>query len=212
MPKVLALAVSGGLLLLAPVTRLEIFPGARASIEEKVPSEFLPFSLSQVLGYFNEAFGRQPFRLDERTFVYTDRTNPDETVIITVSQLDTGLAVVLLTTGDYGLNYLREFFEAPFFLRSETEQFYTFLSRGPGVHSITLDRFTFRLSLSQTGNWLVAALEFGPAQIYRPELATARSAGHGGAPQFSTSKSQKPARPKEPPPLPFHNLQIEPTL
>ena len=36
-------------------------------------------------------------------------------VIITVSDLDTGLAIVLLATGDYGVNYMREFFEAPFF-------------------------------------------------------------------------------------------------
>ena len=39
---------------------------------------------------------------------------PDEVAIITVSDLEARLGVVLLATGDYGVNYLREFFEAPF--------------------------------------------------------------------------------------------------
>ena len=133
----------------------------------------LPFSLDQVLRHFNEAFGKQPFRIDERSFVYTDRENPDETVMVTVSDLPTGLAVVLLATGDYGVNYLREFFEAPFFLRAETEQFYAFLDRGPGIRAIALDRFEVQMSISHAGNWIVVALEFGPARIYRPELAIA---------------------------------------
>ena len=122
----------------------------------------LPFSLGQVLNYFNQAFGKQPFRVDERTFVYTDRANLDEIVTITVSDLDTGLAVVLLATGNYGVNYMREFFEAPFFLQKEIEQFYKFLEQGPGIRSITLQRFKVQMSISHTGSLIVAALEFSP--------------------------------------------------
>ena len=170
MPKTVALAVAGGMLLLPSVAQNDGRSELRASVELKQPLT-LPFSIGQVLVHFNEAFGKQPSRIDERTFVYTDRENPDEVTIITVSDLDTGLVVVLLATGDYGVNYMREFFEASFFLRQETEQFYTLLDRGPGIRSITLERFKVQMSVSQVGNWIVVALEFGPAQIFQPELA-----------------------------------------
>jgi hypothetical protein len=175
MPTALALAIGGGMLFVPPVAQDKAPFEPTASVELRLPSTLLPFSLGQVLNYFNEAFGKQPFRIDERTFVYSDRENPDEMVIITVSDLDTGLAIVLLATGDYGVNYMREFFEAPFFLPQETEQFYAFLDQGPGVRSITLERFKVQMSISHAGGWIVAALEFGPAQIYRPELTAARN-------------------------------------
>lgn len=171
MPKAVALAVAGGMLLLPPLAEDGSRSEPRASVELRQSSTLLPFSIGQVLVHFNEAFGKQPSRIDEKTFVYTDRENPDEVTIITVSDLDTGLAVVLLATGDYGVNFMREFFEASFFLRQETEQFYTFLDRGPGIRSIPLERFRVQMSVSQVGNWIVVALEFGPTEIYHPELA-----------------------------------------
>jgi hypothetical protein len=177
MPKALALAVGGGVLFLPSRAHVEVQLEPRGSVELRLPSALLPFSLAQVLLHFNEAFGKQPFRIDERTYVYVDRENPDETVTITVSDLDTGLAVVLLATGNYGVNYMREFFEASFFLRPETEQFYTFLDQGPGTRSIALDRFTIELSISHASNWIVVAMEFRPAQTYQPELADRSACG-----------------------------------
>jgi hypothetical protein len=162
MPKVLALAIGGGMLVVPAIEQDKAPFEPRASLELKLPSTVLPFSLGQVLNYFNQAFGKQSFGVDERTFVYTDRANLDEIVTITVSDLDTGLAVVLLATGNYGVNYMREFFEAPFFLLTETEQFYKFLEQGPGIRSITLQRFKVQMSISHTGSLIVAALEFSP--------------------------------------------------
>jgi hypothetical protein len=190
LPNALALAVGGGALLLSPAAQVQVAANPRASIELRLPS-LLPFSLDQVLRHFNEAFGRQPFRIDEWTFVYSDRENPDETVMVTVADLTTGLAVVLLATGDYGVNYMREFFEARFFLRQETEQLYAFLDRGPGIRAIALDRFKIQMSISHPGNWIVVALEFRPAQIYRPDLAVAPR----DAWQLSGKESQEPASP-----------------
>lgn len=192
MPKALALAVGGGMLFVPQSAQAEPRSEPRASVELEAPSTLLPFSLGQVLGYFNEAFAKQPSRIDPRTFVYTDRENPDEMVIITVSDLDTGLAVVLLATGDYGVNYMREFFEAPFFLRQETEQFYAFLDRGPGVRSITLGRFTVQMSVSHAADWVIVALEFGPTQIYKPELTVTPHAGPITAWQLAEKESQEP--------------------
>ena len=172
-PRSLACAVSGGLLFLPPPSFSETPPKPQTSVELRLPSTLLPFSLDQVLRHFDEAFGKRPFRLDERSFVYSDRENPDEVVIITVSDLYTGLVIVLLTTGNYGINYMREFFEASFFSRSETEQFYIFLDRGPGIRSLALDRFAIQMVISSAGNWVIVSLEFRPADRSRPELATA---------------------------------------
>ena len=107
----------------------------------------LPFSVGQVLDYFNEAFGKRPFKIDDKSFVYTDRGNPDEAATITVSDLEASLGVVLLATGDYGVNYIREFFEAPFFLRAESEQLYILLDGGLAFDRSLSSDSTFKCAL-----------------------------------------------------------------
>jgi hypothetical protein len=152
--------------------------GEQASSETRVSVDHapfrlhtLPFSVGQVLDYFNEAFGKRPFKIDAKSFVYTDPGNPDEVAIITVSDLEASLGVALLATGDYGVNYIREFFEAPFFLRPESEQRYVLLDKGPGVRSVALERFNVQMRISEAGRWLVVALEFSPSELYRPQLS-----------------------------------------
>ncbi len=153
---------------------------ARVSVDHSVRLHSLPFSLAQILDYFNEAFGKRPFKTGHKSFVYTDRENPDEVAIITVSNLESRLGVALLATGDYGVNYIREFFEASFFLRPESEQLYMLLEGGPGIRSFALERFSVQISISESGRWLVVALEFRPSELYRPQLTlvTSRSLGH----------------------------------
>ena len=180
----LALAAAGGVFLLPPLAYdpvIEQAPAAaRVSVDHSVQLRSLPFSVKQVLDYFNEAFGKRPFKTDHKSFVYTDRENPDEVAIITVSDLESRLGVALLATGDYGVNYIREFFEAPFFLRPESEELYMLLEGGPGIRSFALERFSVQISISESGRWLVVALEFRPSELYRPQLTlvTSRPVGH----------------------------------
>lgn len=134
------------------------------SIISPFRSHTLPFSVGQVLDYFNEAFRIRPFRIEDKSFVYADRQNPDEVVIMTVSDLEASLGVVLLATGDYGMNYIREFFEAPFFLGQESEQLYALLDAGPGIRSVALERSNVQMRISEVGRWLVVALEFSPSE------------------------------------------------
>jgi hypothetical protein len=172
--RTLALAVAGGMFVLPPLYP----PGEQASSETRVSVDHapfrlhkLPFSFGQVLDYFNEAFGIRPFKIDDKSFVYTDRENPDEVAMVTVSSFEASLEVVLLATGDYGVNYIREFFEAPFFLRPESEQLYMLLDRGPGIRSVALERFNVQMRISEAGRWLVVAVEFSPSELYRPQLS-----------------------------------------
>lgn len=63
----------------------------------------LPFSIVQILDYFAEAFGKRPVQIEGKSFVYSDRENPDEAAVITVSDLKDGVRIVLLATGNYGV-------------------------------------------------------------------------------------------------------------
>lgn len=125
----------------------------------------LPFSIVQILDYFAEAFGKRPVQIEGKSFVYSDRENPDEAAVITVSDLKDGVRIVLLATGNYGVTYIREFFEAPFFLIWESEELYMLLDRGPGIRSLTLERFHVQLSIFNGGGWIVVELEFRPSHL-----------------------------------------------
>jgi hypothetical protein len=115
--KILALAVAGGMVLLPTRYLAEEQPAAETNVSTDLSSRLLyplPFSFARVLAYFNKVFGERPSKSDAGSYAYIDLDNPDEVVIITVTELQTSLGVVLLATGDYGVNYIREFFEAPF--------------------------------------------------------------------------------------------------
>jgi len=194
---ILALAAAGWMLLPPPLAydpAGELSPAeTRVSVEHSpLRLQTLPFSVGQVLEYFNEAFGKRPFKIDDKSFVYTDRGNPDEVAMITVADLEASLGVVLLATGDYGVNYIREFFEAPFFLRAESEQLYMLLTGGPGIRSVALERFNVQMRISETGRWIVVALEFRPSELYRPQLSlvTSRRVGSIDEWQFSEKERQ----------------------
>ena len=198
MLKTLALAVAGGLLVLSGFT---YYPAGdqspaedRASLEHPRPRlTALPFSLGQVLDYFNEAFGKRPFKNDDGSFVYVDRENSDETAIVMVSEFETNLDLVLWATGDYGVNYIREFFEAPFFLRAESEQLYRLLDGGPGVRSLALERFNVQMRVAEAGRWVHVALQFRPSDLYRPHLTlgTIRPLGSIDKCRFAESERQE---------------------
>ena len=180
--KLLALALVGGTVLLPTPYLAEEQPAAESKISSDLPTcpfDPLPFSSARVLAYFNEAFGQRPFESDPGSYVYIDCTNPDEVVIVTVTELQTSIGVVLFATGDYGVNYIREFFEAPFFLREETEQLYKLLDSGLGIRSVTLKRFNIQIGMTAAEGWIVVAIEFSPPQLFRAHraLVTDRPAG-----------------------------------
>src|SRR5262245_15931420 len=76
MPKPVALTAGGRMLFLLPIAENDAPSEPRASVELTLPSTLLTFSLGEILNHFDEAFGKRPFRLDERTIVCTDRKNP----------------------------------------------------------------------------------------------------------------------------------------
>ena len=139
---------------------------AASSLEvpNEKPAEIseLPFNKREVVDYFSEAFGQRPERIKGTDLLFSDRLNPDESVYIAVKGDNGGLAIVLLANGDYGVNYFREFFEAPFFRSYETEQLYDLLGMGAGVRSTNLGRFDVQINYTESDEWLMIALGFFP--------------------------------------------------
>ena len=129
-------------------------------------SHALPFSFEQVLSYFDDVFGKPAYKVHDNTFVYIEGNVPDESVTIAVSATERKIAVTLVANGDWGINYIREFFEAPFLLQSESEQLYGLLDANPGTHAATLGRFDVEIHVLETPQWIVIAAEFGPPGSY----------------------------------------------
>ena len=86
MQKLLAVIAASGMLLL-PAFR---YDRAEEQVLKKVSLDrstlklnSLPFSIVQILDYFAEAFGKRPVQIEGKSFVYSDRENPDEVAVIT---------------------------------------------------------------------------------------------------------------------------------
>ena len=112
----------------------------------------LPFSLEQVVNYFQGALGKPPAQTHGRAYLFVQGDGRYETMMIAVSGTRRQLAVVLAATGDWGVSTLREFFEAPFFRRSESEQMYRLLYANPPPRSAALER----------PGWTIIRLDFSP--------------------------------------------------
>ena len=168
MQKLLAVIAASGMLFLPALgdDRAEEQVLKKVSVDRSpLQLNSLPFSIAQILDYFAEAFGKRPVKIEGKSFVYSDRQNPDEVAVITVSDLKAGARIVLLATGNYGMSYIREFFEAPFFLSRESEELCMLLDRGPGIRLLALERFHVQLSVFDAGGWIVVELEFGPSNL-----------------------------------------------
>jgi hypothetical protein len=63
----------------------------------------LPFSLAQVLDYFDDAFGKPAYRGYDHAYLYhAEDSALDESVAITVSEMEQRISVTLITNADWG--------------------------------------------------------------------------------------------------------------
>jgi hypothetical protein len=129
-------------------------------------SHALPFSFEQVLSYFDEAFGKPAHKVHDNAFLYIENDAQDEAVMIAISATEREISVALIATGDFGVNYIREFFEAPFFLRSESEQMYALLDVNPSARAAALGRFDVKIEVFETLESIRITAKFGPPGSY----------------------------------------------
>ena len=123
---------------------------------------FLPLSFQQVLRCLDDAFQKPGYKIQDNIYVFIQGSGTDEPIVMTISAMGPKIAVTVTTTGDGGVNYMREFFEAPFLFRSETEQLCALLNAGPGVRLATLGRFQVKMDVLETREWIVIRSEFSP--------------------------------------------------
>jgi hypothetical protein len=168
-----------GVFVFAPVQPARRTGGIRSGRSEmlqpvrvsRFDSHLLPFSFEQVTSYFDEVFEKPGFRVGRNIRLYSVGNGPDEFSVIGVSATAGKIAVTLLTNGDWGVNYIREFFEAPFFRRSESEQLYALLDGNRGKRSANLGRFYVELGVFESHERLVITAEFEPVGTARAPLA-----------------------------------------
>jgi hypothetical protein len=122
----------------------------------------LPFSLGQVVNYLQEALGKPPAQTHGRAYLFVAGDGRGESMMIAVSGTRRQLAVVLAATGDWGVSAF-EFFEAPFFRRSESEQMYQLLYANPPPRSAALERFRLKVGVFERPGWTIIRLDFSPS-------------------------------------------------
>jgi hypothetical protein len=148
----------------AATKRSDFSNASHSAVGSQIGSHALPFSFEQVLSYFDDAFGRPAYKIHDNTFVYIEGNAADEAVRIAVSATERKIAVTVITGGDWGVNYMREFFEAPFFFRSESEQLYALLYANSSAGAVALDRFDVKINVFKTREWIVIGMEFYAAR------------------------------------------------
>ncbi len=139
-----------------------------AAVERALPRESpsfatrLPFTFDEVIKYFQESLGQTP---QERRFNYAlfrGSNGIDHSFVIAISTNGPDLLIKFQVVDDYGMNIVREFFEAPFLQRTESEQLYVLLYMGTGIRTINFPRFDVVFEYDNRAESTVVGLMFSP--------------------------------------------------
>lgn len=109
-------------------------------------------TLGEVSSYFAEALGQAPVPEGEqklrfeRLLVFAWGRSWRRCILSEGARGAPGVTVDWWTNDDFGLSELREFFEAPFFRRSESVRFYQWMGEG-GVHEADFRGHRLRMSV-----------------------------------------------------------------
>lgn len=127
-----------------------------------------PISFKQVVEIFTRMTEVRPTRVHERCVVFSlgqaYKRNDHVESIIVVTEDPPRLGVSFLISGGYGMNFVSEFFEAPFFARNESEEFYRLLNAPQGHSGARFSRYSVDFSRIETPEWHFISLSFGPTR------------------------------------------------
>ena len=122
------------------------------------------------------SLGHAPKERSANHAVFTGGRIGDGLFAISAAALGSDVFVKFTVTDDYGMNLVREFFEAPFFQWSESEQLYILLYMGDGLRWLRLPRFDIVFEFAAGSENTTVALLFSPqirsVNYERPELST----------------------------------------
>jgi hypothetical protein len=122
-------------------------------------------TLEDVTSYFAEALGEVPVLEGqqklrfERWLAFVWGNSWRRCVLSGSARGAPGVTLDWWTNDDFGLSELREFFEAPFFLRCESERFYQWLAEG-GAHEADFRGHHLHMAVSKHGGVLFVRIQW----------------------------------------------------
>lgn len=132
-----------------------------------------PLPFAPVVKYFAKVTGARPWKVHDQCIVFSlsepSVAKDHHECLIMVTADPNRLAVSFLVSGEFGMNFVREFFESPFFGASETAAFYATLGTPPGSTTYSADRFTVEITRAETPEWMFLSMSFGPPSRATPE-------------------------------------------
>lgn len=130
-----------------------------------------PLEFKTVVELFTKMTEVRPTKLHGRCVVFAlgeaYKANDHVESIIVVTEDPPRLAVSFMVSGGYGMNFVSEFFEAPYFERSESEECYRLLHGPQGHSSARFARSSLDFSRVETPEWHFISMSFGPPKNLR---------------------------------------------
>ncbi len=128
----------------------------------EVAPQFLPFAFENVVRYFQDALATPPQERLTNQVIFRGGTREENFYTITITRRGPDLLVAFNVIDDYGMNLVREFFEAPFFQARESQQFYALLSGQNGTRAVSMPRFNLLFDYSSHGFDANIIMTFSP--------------------------------------------------
>ena len=139
---------------------------AGAPKQPREVAKLKPLNFASVTAFFREALGRAPVKVDKRTTIFAEgewkNANLYNHSAIIVENADDDVEITYLMRGDEGMNWVNEFFDSHFFVKSETESLFGLLNSGPGTHKATVGRFRVELSRWEPRHHVIVVLSLTP--------------------------------------------------
>ena len=139
-----------------------------AGVELSRPSDMphiatrLPFTFEDVVKYFQDSLAQPPQEKHFNDVLFRGGNGSEHFFAIAISRNGPDLLLKFQVVDDYGMNIVREFFEAPFIQWKESEQLYALLSPGSGIRTISLSRFDVVFECEHRAETTFINLMFSP--------------------------------------------------
>jgi hypothetical protein len=124
-----------------PVFRFAPQSALVSSAETPVPASSLPFSFADTVRHLSETLGSAPRERRNDHAIFETVTGAETTLQVAVTQQDSQMLLRFFIEDEHGMNAVRDFCKAPFFLPEERDLLYELLLAGEGIRCAFMPRF-----------------------------------------------------------------------
>ena len=151
------------------VAVLTIFALQHVAAAPKEPREVArqkPLTFTNAISFFREALRRPPMKVDQRTAIFAEGERKNANIYnhsaIIVENADDDVEITYVMSGDEGMNWVNEFFDSHFFVKSETAALFALLNSGPGTQKANVGRFRVELSHWEPRHHVIVVFSLRP--------------------------------------------------